>query len=40
MLMKHRCTGHLVSVDDIHQLVNVFHPEVLARDQVGEEEQK
>jgi len=39
MLLKHRKTGHLVAVEDVHHLTNVFHQDVLARDQVGEEEQ-
>jgi hypothetical protein len=39
MLLKHRNTGHIVAVDDLQDLINVFHPRVLARDQVGEEEQ-
>lgn len=39
MLLKHRRTGHLVAVDDIQHLINVYHRNVQARDQVGEEEQ-
>lgn len=39
MLLRQRSTGHILAVQDLEHLVSIFHQEVLARDQVGEEEQ-
>ncbi|MFV8816810.1 acetyltransferase [Haliea sp. E17] len=40
MLLRQRSTGHILAVVDLEDLFNVFRDEVLARDQVGEEEQE
>lgn len=40
MLLKQRSNGHLLDVVDLHDLFNVFHEKVIARDQVGEEMQE
>jgi hypothetical protein len=40
MLLKLRANGHLVEVQNIHDLFNVFQDEIVGRDQVGEEEQE
>jgi hypothetical protein len=37
MLLKQRSNGHLVEVENVHHLFNVFHEEIVGRDQVGEE---
>jgi hypothetical protein len=39
MLLKQRSNGHLVEVENVHHLFNVFHEEIVGRDQVGEEVQ-
>lgn len=39
MLLKQRSNGHLVDVENVHHLFNVFHEEIVGRDQVGEEAQ-
>ena len=39
MLLKQRSNGHLVDVENVHHLFNVFHEEIVGRDQVGEEVQ-
>lgn len=39
MLLKQCSTGHMVAVSDLQHLFSVYHRDVLARDQVGEEEQ-
>ncbi|TXS95917.1 acetyltransferase [Parahaliea maris] len=41
MLLRHRSTGHIVSVSvsDLQRLCHALHQDVMARDQVGEEEQ-
>lgn len=40
MLLKQRSNGHLVEVVNVHELFNVMLPEIVARDQVGEEMQE
>jgi len=40
MFLKQRSTGHLLAVVDLDQLFGAFHPAVLVRDQVGEEQQE
>ncbi len=39
MLLKQRSNGHLLEVVNVHDLFNVLHEEIVARDQVGEEMQ-
>ena len=39
MLLKQRSNGHLLEVVNVQDLFNVFHEEIVARDQVGEEMQ-
>lgn len=39
MLLRQRSTGHMLAVHDVDELCNSLHARVLARDQVGEEEQ-
>jgi len=39
MLLKQRSNGHLVEVENVRHLFNVFHEEIVGRDQVGEEVQ-
>lgn len=39
MLLRQQSTGHILAVADLEHLFSIFHDEVLARDQVGEEEQ-
>ena len=40
MLLKQRSNSHLVEVENVHELFNVFHDEIVCRDQVGEEAQE
>ena len=40
MLLRQRSTGHIIAVHDLDHLFSIFHDQVLARDQVGEEEQE
>lgn len=39
MLLRQRSTGHILAVNDLDNLFSIFRDEVMARDQVGEEEQ-
>ncbi|MBN7798707.1 acetyltransferase [Parahaliea mediterranea] len=39
MFLRQRSSGHIVAVVDPEQLFSIFHDKILARDQVGEEEQ-
>lgn len=40
MFLKQRSNGHLLEVVNIHELFSVFHEEIVACDQVGEEMQE
>ena len=39
MLLKQRSNGHLLEVQNVHDLFNVLHNNIEACDQVGEESQ-
>jgi len=39
MFLRQRSSGHILAVEDLEALFSIFHDTILARDQVGEEEQ-